>query len=84
MENLPDIDNKKTPHEMARGLFLSITVTTIICVFIIAAILLYKDKTWNFEKGKFGKKCYPFAQADKNIKYPLYFDTMENCQKTLI
>lgn len=36
-----------------------------------------------FVRGKYGAKCYIRGTEHANIKYPIYFDTLDDCLKSL-
>lgn len=33
----------------------------------------------NYIAGKYGKKCYIEGEENKNIRYPIKFDTLSDC-----
>lgn len=57
-----------------------IIVTWVVWILSSNAIVNYEHPA---VRGEFGKICYFVGSEHKNIKKPLYFDSIELCQESL-
>lgn len=64
---------------MKRKLIISLLFFFIFAlVFIFAYVLQY-----DYVRGRTGEHCYPIKEKHGNIKYPLYYKTLEECLNSL-
>lgn len=57
-------------------------------IFVIAFLTLcvlfaFADRGTSFIRGEFGVKCYINGSEHGNIKYPIFFDSLEDCLASL-
>lgn len=56
----------------------------IIIVLICFGIGLFSfARRDGFIRGQYGRKCYNVGSEHGNIKYPVYFETLEECLDSL-
>lgn len=58
-------------------------VIAIIVFGLITFTQLSKEENSIFVRGVYGSKCYPKGFENKNIKHPLYFDSLNECIASL-
>lgn len=57
----------------------------LISIIVIGSLFAaYSFQRHTYVKGKYGQKCYTIENMNRNIKYPIYFDSLEDCLNTLI
>lgn len=60
----------------------SVVVLVFILLGLFWAVNAQNDLEW--VHGKYGEKCYIKGTEHKNIKYPVYFDSYEECELDLL
>lgn len=45
----------------------------------LLVMFAFAKQTTSYLKGKYGQKCYISGSEHKNIKYPIYYDTLDDC-----
>lgn len=56
----------------------SITIVILVSVFLLAS-----DSKMVWVRGEYGKRCYEKGEEHKNIKYPVLFETLEDCLESI-
>lgn len=52
-------------------------------LLIVFCTVLYAMSRLDYTRGKFGDKCYPKGEEHGNIKYRLYYTSLEDCESSL-
>lgn len=68
-------------HFLYRFRWLGIAIIAFIFGVIVFSATATSNK--NFIRGQYGKKCYMVGSEHGNIKYPIYFETLDECLKSL-
>lgn len=69
---------------MLKYIIKNVIVFVIVALVIIALSYLgYTLDMTRFVRGEFGKKCYIEGQEHKNIKKPLFFNSIDLCTESL-
>lgn len=58
----------------------------VVVLVIVTAILVYNKWVMSahvYVRGVYGNRCYPLHMANLNIRYPVYFNNLDDCVKTL-
>lgn len=76
---------KITKHFSLRKISSPFSIAVFILSLGILILALYHVHSFNHAivKGKYGTKCYLAGQESNNIKYPVYFDSLDECMKSL-
>lgn len=55
-----------------------------VCIAVAVGVYAYrKNPEPDYVRGKYGKFCYETNHAPKNIKYFIYFNSREECLKSI-
>lgn len=68
---------------MKNSMFKIIQCILIASVIIGSLFAVYSFQKKTFVRGKYGSKCYTVKNMNKNIKYPIYFNSLHECLVTL-
>jgi len=59
--------------------YISITISAVLAVFLVISFILGFNSGVKYIASKYGNKCYIVGQENGNIKYPIKFETLEDC-----
>lgn len=60
-----------------------IGIVAIILLVLASLAVAYAVNKGEYVRGEYGKKCYITGSQHGNIKYPIYYDTLAECLKSL-
>lgn len=60
-------------------------IAWVVLGFICGALLftVYANEKAEFLKGKYGHKCYMRGSEHGNIEYPIFFESVDDCLKSI-
>lgn len=74
-----------TSKILFRSNMITMVIGTILLVLSCSlGILWWYGTHFKYVKGRYGNVCYENGHSSGNIKYPVYFKTLEECAATLI
>jgi hypothetical protein len=58
-------------------------VVTCGLVALIATYSLFGRPSYQYVRGRYGKICYIKGHESKEIRYPVYFKTLDDCKNSI-